>query len=588
MIITTSEYSTYTLDIATVPEPVRLYQREVTTAPSYPSRFPVPAHLERWDREFSEYRPPFYESPRVLAQDCTKVEGGWADPSVVTAAELREWSQSGRMSSFEGPIQHDPLTGRPLNPLGRTGICGRGLLGKWGPNHAADSIVTRISPDTGQLEVLLIQRRDGAWALPGGMRDAGERGVDTAVRELTEETGLQLSHLPRTLVYQGMADGPRLTDNAWIETEAFHVHISCKQDLDNETLRAGDDALDVRWAAVTTTLLTSLYANHSQLIVTALEQARPYLGIEQQRQIDSLPHVPLLTNLSQLKGRIALCGASADCITHAHKKILRAAIDQNNLDSGLFIPTPQNPLKAWQPHATAQERIEMSCHEFVYDRDIFVSPIEIRRSGNGYTIDTVRRILEEVDPATTKLYWIMGTDGLATLSSWKEIHELVKLIEIIPVERAATDTFSKLRKASGMHTVQTYFGATTEHEQLPDLSEFSLVDNHSAQGASANRPDTDLDWEYMTLQNYDKITTSMMEEIQPRFRDNVTLRESLRSSFGQSFLDMLDRNLLENVYEPISSSEVRSRLETGDDISGNVDRAVERYIRRRKIYTAHE
>lgn len=33
--------------------------------------------------------------------------------------------------------------GRPLNPLGRTGLKGRGILGKWGPNHAADPIVSR-------------------------------------------------------------------------------------------------------------------------------------------------------------------------------------------------------------------------------------------------------------------------------------------------------------------------------------------------------------------------------------------------------------------------------------------------------------
>jgi len=29
------------------------------------------------------------------------------------------------------------------NPIGRTGIRGRGCLGRWGPNHAADPIVTR-------------------------------------------------------------------------------------------------------------------------------------------------------------------------------------------------------------------------------------------------------------------------------------------------------------------------------------------------------------------------------------------------------------------------------------------------------------
>lgn len=64
------------------------------------------------------------------------------------------------------------------NPIGRTGIVGRGLLGKWGPNHAADPIVTRWKKDSAGEKVMLkgkpllefvaIKRRDtGEWALPG-------------------------------------------------------------------------------------------------------------------------------------------------------------------------------------------------------------------------------------------------------------------------------------------------------------------------------------------------------------------------------------------------------------------------------------
>ena len=57
-------------------------------------------------------------------------------------------------------------------------MVGRGLLGKWGPNHAADPIVTRWKRDsTGNkvlsdgkplLEFVAIKRRDtGEWAIPG-------------------------------------------------------------------------------------------------------------------------------------------------------------------------------------------------------------------------------------------------------------------------------------------------------------------------------------------------------------------------------------------------------------------------------------
>ena len=50
-------------------------------------------------------------------------------------------------------------------------------------------------------ELLLIQRgkppRKGAWSLPGGMQELGETVRETAVREVREETGLEidLTHL---------------------------------------------------------------------------------------------------------------------------------------------------------------------------------------------------------------------------------------------------------------------------------------------------------------------------------------------------------------------------------------------------------
>ena len=86
--------------------------------------------------------------------------------------------------------------GKPRNPRGRTGMTGRGTLGKWGPNQAADPIVTRWNPDDpdelqvpgpypspspsanpspNPNQVVAIKRGDtGDWALPGGMVDDGE------------------------------------------------------------------------------------------------------------------------------------------------------------------------------------------------------------------------------------------------------------------------------------------------------------------------------------------------------------------------------------------------------------------------------
>ena len=57
-------------------------------------------------------------------------------------------------------------------------VSGRGLLGRWGPNHAGDPVVTRWAKNNDNnkkvLEIILIKRKDtGELALPGGMVDAG-------------------------------------------------------------------------------------------------------------------------------------------------------------------------------------------------------------------------------------------------------------------------------------------------------------------------------------------------------------------------------------------------------------------------------
>merc|ERR1712127_808956 len=78
----------------------------------------------------------------------------------------------------------------PQNPVGRTGMIGRGLLGKYGPNHAADPIVMRpLKTDPKKFEFVAIQRGDTKeWAIPGGMVDAGEAISATLKREFMEET----------------------------------------------------------------------------------------------------------------------------------------------------------------------------------------------------------------------------------------------------------------------------------------------------------------------------------------------------------------------------------------------------------------
>ena len=82
--------------------------------------------------------------------------------------------------------QMEIVDNRPRNPIGRTGIEGRGVLGTWGPNHAVDPIVTRFKKTNGAdsnrpkiLEWIAVQRPDtGEWSIPGGMIRSGESKIE--------------------------------------------------------------------------------------------------------------------------------------------------------------------------------------------------------------------------------------------------------------------------------------------------------------------------------------------------------------------------------------------------------------------------
>ncbi|MCH9632260.1 MAG: hypothetical protein S4CHLAM6_05910 [Chlamydiae bacterium] len=244
-----------------------MHIKAVTEKPAqYPERFPLDPTKVEWNTQCIDYKPTEYTSDIVINQYNVHGDKGWADPQDVSKV-------ANKITSFISEIQFDSFQ-RPVNPMGRTGICGRGLLGKWGPNFAGDPIVTRVNALSQKVELVVIKRGDCLqWALPGGMVDKGEDPVDAIARELKEETHADLNFKAKDILYQGYVDDRRNTDNAWMETTVAHKHLSYEESLAVK-LKADDDAVDVKWQEVDEKLLNSLYASHKKFVEIALTKLK--------------------------------------------------------------------------------------------------------------------------------------------------------------------------------------------------------------------------------------------------------------------------------------------------------------------------
>ena len=269
---------------------------------------------------------PVYFTHPVVVQNIRALENpkGWADPfwdncspkekndilSRVPTDGPFETRELFDLSGNSGLGRDSTYTG-PLNPVGLTGMIGRGLLGHYGPNHAADPIVTRFN--NGILEMAAIQRGDtGEWAIPGGMVNAGDTVSTTLRNEFNEEalgntlgTGdaeyesgvhncsnvksnedpdyiAKISSFQSevddlfdhgNVVYEGWVDDPRNTDWAWMVTVAVHFHITNNSPLHNIELRPATDATGAKWYKLEKPEdIRKLYASHGEFVMNAIRK----------------------------------------------------------------------------------------------------------------------------------------------------------------------------------------------------------------------------------------------------------------------------------------------------------------------------
>ncbi len=114
------------------------------------------------------------------------------------------------------------------------------------PAVTTDAVVWGLDVDSGQVDVLLIRRKNppfqGHYALPGGFLDENESAEDCVVRELAEETGL--TDVPK--VQMRTFSQPGRDPRGHTVSVVFFSMI----DRAKYNARAGDDAGRVEWVSL--------------------------------------------------------------------------------------------------------------------------------------------------------------------------------------------------------------------------------------------------------------------------------------------------------------------------------------------------
>lgn len=124
------------------------------------------------------------------------------------------------------------------------------------PSVAADVVVFSVMKDDEcedvrrlqekKLKILLIRRGGfpykGSWAMPGGFCRKGEDVIDSARRELCEETGIDDAYVKLVGVYGEPGRDPR----GWVISSTYMALMNAGAC----SLKAGDDAQDARWFTV--------------------------------------------------------------------------------------------------------------------------------------------------------------------------------------------------------------------------------------------------------------------------------------------------------------------------------------------------
>ena len=151
-------------------------------------------------------------------------------------------------------------------------------------------------------------------------------------------------------------------------------------------------------------------------------------------------------------GRVGLIGGTFDPIHNGHVLLAQFALEKIPLNRILFIPAADPPHKDCV-YVSASARMQMVSLAVADMESVFVSKIELDRSGKSFTVDTLRQLCKQ-NP-NDSYYLIIGDDNVSQISSWHDPEGIFELCTVVVGNRTITDRVGKKQFLDRMTLLDT-------------------------------------------------------------------------------------------------------------------------------------
>jgi nicotinate-nucleotide adenylyltransferase len=132
--------------------------------------------------------------------------------------------------------------------------------------------------------------------------------------------------------------------------------------------------------------------------------------------------------------RIALYGGTFDPVHLGHVEVARRICELFEIEKVIFIPAQLAPHKLKRPVTEPIHRYAMLALATQNDPRLLISTFELDAPDRRYTVDTVGEFQRQLGD-TAELFFIMGADSWAEITTWREWERLLKMTNHIVVTR---------------------------------------------------------------------------------------------------------------------------------------------------------